>query len=113
MRSNDLIFGFGNDIPFFSFIHQLLFWRLKQFYPDLRMGALDYFCSSLHVYEKHFTLVDEAIAARPGEDIDINLPPIFPYTLDSCKEANTVLRDITQGTAESETLKYLMEVRNS
>ena len=61
MRSNDLIYGFCYDFPFFSLIQQKLTEELKNTYPNLELGANIHTASSLHVYEKHFKMIEEII----------------------------------------------------
>lgn len=63
MRSSDAIFGLGNDLPFFSLVQEMVFCYLRQ---DPRclvngLGPLTIFSSSLHVYERHFEML-EALA---------------------------------------------------
>jgi len=62
MRSQDAWFGFGSDIPCFSFIHEMIYVVLKNKYNDLEYG--DYFHSvdSFHVYEKHFDMIKKISA---------------------------------------------------
>jgi thymidylate synthase len=57
MRSQDLIYGFCYDIVWFSFVHQLLWLRLKQMYSDLLLGPCIYHIADLHVYERHFDMI--------------------------------------------------------
>jgi len=57
MRSQDAIFGMGNDAPAFSFIHEMMFNLLKDQYPDLRYGKYCHFADSFHVYERHFKMM--------------------------------------------------------
>lgn len=57
MRSQDAIFGMGNDAPAFSFIHELLLNVLRQTYPDLKCGSYHQFVDSFHVYERHFDMI--------------------------------------------------------
>lgn len=57
MRSQDAIFGMGNDAPAFSFVHEMLYAVLKDSYPDLQLGEYHHFADSLHIYERHFSMV--------------------------------------------------------
>lgn len=67
MRSNDLIFGLSNDIPFFSIVQELVLAsinRIRAKDPALKglpqperfvlMGHLTHNAGSLHVYERHY-----------------------------------------------------------
>ena len=66
MRSQDAIFGLGNDAPAFSFIHEMMFNALKEKYPDLEHGWYTHFADSFHVYERHFEMLDKII--EEGEE---------------------------------------------
>jgi thymidylate synthase len=57
MRSQDAVFGMGNDAPCFSFIHEMVFVYLKEVYPELGLGTYYHTADSFHVYERHFDLV--------------------------------------------------------
>jgi thymidylate synthase len=61
MRSNDLILGTPTDIAFFCLLQEQMFQHLRKHYPKLEMGTYTHISHSLHVYEKHFTLVDEML----------------------------------------------------
>lgn len=54
MRSQDAIFGLGNDVPFFSLVQELTLNLLPKKYS---MGNLTVFVDSLHVYERHFDML--------------------------------------------------------
>lgn len=62
MRSNDLIFGFSNDLPFFSIVQELVKELVNQHsrHKDNRigMGHLTHNAGSLHVYERHYGKLD-------------------------------------------------------
>ena len=75
MRSQDAIYGFGNDIPTFSFIHEMLLNSLQEFYPELQYGLYHHSVDSFHIYEKHFKMIESII--NDDEFIDISCPEIF------------------------------------
>lgn len=54
MRSNDLYFGFTYDIPFFTFVQEMLYIKLLTFYPTLKMGTYVHNVGSLHMYARDF-----------------------------------------------------------
>ncbi len=58
MRSQDAIFGMGNDAPAFSFIHEMVQCALLDVYPDLRLGRYHHSADSFHVYDRHFSMLD-------------------------------------------------------
>lgn len=64
MRSQDAIFGMGNDAPAFSFVQEMVYVMLKEAYPDLQMGEYHHFADSLHIYEKHFKMVEQILEDR-------------------------------------------------
>lgn len=59
MRSQDFVFGAGNDLPFFVFVQHELLMRLKEVYPNLEMGTITTHCGSLHIYERHFEMLNK------------------------------------------------------
>lgn len=59
MRSQDAIYGMGNDIPSFSFIHEMMWLTLKEKYPELEYGNYFHSSDSFHIYEKHFQMLSE------------------------------------------------------
>jgi len=61
MRSNDLIFGLGNDFPFFSYLQIRLLKELNEDGLKLKLGYNIHTVGSLHVYEKHFPMIDNII----------------------------------------------------
>jgi thymidylate synthase len=62
MRSQDGIFGMGNDAPAFSVVHEMLYNVLLDKYPDLKYGEYFHIADSFHVYEKHFSMIDRFTA---------------------------------------------------
>lgn len=67
MRSNDIFYGLTFDAPFFSFLQQSVFLKLKETYPDLELGMYYHFADNVHYYERHFDLADQIKA----EDIKV------------------------------------------
>ena len=60
MRSNDLILGTPIDVPFFCLLQMQMLNLLKQYaYPDLELGTYTHIAHSLHIYERHFQLIEE------------------------------------------------------
>ncbi len=76
MRSNDCIFGLGNDLPFFSILHEMVYVVLKDLmYPNLKYGNYTHYVNSLHVYERHFNMLKKIVLL--DEDMtDVNCPKI-------------------------------------
>ncbi len=77
MRSNDLILGTPTDIAFFCLLQQQMLRLLKSTYPDLELGSYTHTVDSLHIYERHFSLVtemlSESFAPLTYPTLDINL----------------------------------------
>jgi thymidylate synthase len=62
MRSNDLIFGLCNDLPaFVSFFKKVLdkLNSYKEF--DLKMGDYTHMVNSLHVYKRHYEMINKLV----------------------------------------------------
>ena len=57
MRSNDVVFGYKNDLYWHKFVYNSLMFNLTQFYPELESTNILWNAGSLHVYERHFDLV--------------------------------------------------------
>jgi thymidylate synthase len=61
MRSNDVILGFMTDFTFFNMLHQQVFLHLKKYYPELEMGSYTHTSHSMHLYAKHYELVEKML----------------------------------------------------
>lgn len=60
MRSNDAIFGLANDVPAFSFIHEMMYVYVRDvYYNDLQIGKYTHFTNSMHIYERHFEMANK------------------------------------------------------
>ncbi len=73
MRSNDIFYGLTFDAPFFAFLQQSVYLKLKETYPELELGMYYHFADNLHYYERHFDLADQIKA----EDIDATKEATF------------------------------------
>lgn len=69
MRSNDLVYGFGNDFPFFSYLQQRLLKELNESGLELELGQNIHTAGSLHVYEKHYKMLEKIIESYESSDI--------------------------------------------
>jgi len=56
MRSNDLIYGFSYDFPFFSFLQNKI---AKELNVDI--GKNIHTAASMHVYERHFKMLENIV----------------------------------------------------
>jgi len=61
MRSNDVVLGFMTDWAFFSVLHYHVCLHMKEYYPTLRMGSYTHISHSMHLYEKHYDLVEKML----------------------------------------------------
>lgn len=61
MRSNDIIFGMTNDVFCFSMIYRMVFAILCEddAYKDLRPGRYVHLVDSMHVYDRHFAMIEQ------------------------------------------------------
>jgi thymidylate synthase len=69
MRSNDVIFGFCNDLFTFALFHQLMFNSLqaRQGHPmDLQLGEYHHHAGSMHIYERHYEMAEKIM--KDGAD---------------------------------------------
>ena len=74
MRSNDAIFGMTNDVFCFSQLHQMVYWALKEKGLDIELGEYCHNVGSLHVYERHFSMLTQLVAARGDDRYDVEMP---------------------------------------
>lgn len=72
MRSQDAIYGMCNDVPTFSFIHEMMLETLKQSFPNLKCGNYYHSVDSFHVYEKHFDMLNKLGQILYSKNIDEN-----------------------------------------
>lgn len=63
MRSNDIIYGFTNDAFCFGNLYNFVLAILKYNMPSLRAGKYTHMSNSMHVYEKHFSMIEDIVAA--------------------------------------------------
>ena len=71
MRSQDAVFGMGNDAPCFSYIHEMIYVAVRDTaYPDLEMGHYHHTADSFHVYERHFEVMEKIAAGDNYIPID-------------------------------------------
>lgn len=94
MRSQDAIFGMGNDAPFFSMLMELMYWTLvRGGMNDLQLGTYHHSADSFHVYEKHYKMLDQILADPVvSDDFHERCPVMSPLTPISLK----LLRDNRQ-----------------
>ncbi len=75
MRSSDAVFGMGNDVPCFTWTQELMLNLLKKRFPTLNMGRYCHMSDSMHVYERHFMMVND-ICETPHDRSPVGEPRI-------------------------------------
>lgn len=58
MRSNDVVFGYKNDYAWQERVTEHLYNELCLTYPTLKKGGILWNAGSIHIYERHFYLID-------------------------------------------------------
>lgn len=62
MRSNDVVFGYRNDYAWQKHVQEQLYLDLKSLeYHELQMGEIVWNAASLHIYERHYPLLEKFI----------------------------------------------------
>ena len=61
MRSNDIIYGFCNDVFNFALFQQLMLNELKLIYPNLELGSYYHHAGSFHLYDMHYKMRDNIL----------------------------------------------------
>ena len=62
MRSQDAMYGFYNDLPFFQLVFDIYWFLLKDRSPGLIRGFLNLHVDSFHVYERHFETLRDIVS---------------------------------------------------
>lgn len=74
MRSNDVVFGLTNDAFAFWQLAEFVFVRLLRVHPDLIRGSYTHIADSLHVYERHFDMLDRILRHPVMDTIEVPRP---------------------------------------
>lgn len=61
MRSNDAVFGYKNDLPWQMYALNQVYNALKETYRKLTIGPIIWQTFSLHVYSRHYNLIEDYI----------------------------------------------------
>lgn len=92
MRSNDAIWGMTNDVACFSLIHEIIHIMVKSHLPDVNMGYYCHKVDSLHVYERHFDMLEQLVKEGKKGFYKINIPRILNY-----EEINQLQEHLVEG----------------
>ncbi|HRU10621.1 MAG TPA: thymidylate synthase [Thermoanaerobaculia bacterium] len=76
MRSNDVVFGLTNDAFCFSQIAEFAYQKLLQWHPNLLRGEYVHIADSLHVYERHFEMLERILESPKWSPIDVPRPTL-------------------------------------
>lgn len=78
MRSNDVIYGFTNDAFCFSCLYELMYGVLKRHLPSLQRGICTHFTNSMHVYERHFDMIERIVDDGVDAYTPVSVPELDP-----------------------------------
>lgn len=81
MRSNDWWHGFCNDSVFFMMLQRMAHVLLRHQYPKLKLGTYFHNVGSLHIYERHFPVLD-AICKTPTMNVPLTFDDFIPMPKD-------------------------------
>jgi thymidylate synthase len=113
MRSQDAVYGMGNDAPAFSILQEIILQKLRfHKYPNLQLGTYHHTSDSFHVYERHYAMLEELVAEDVG--FDWIQPGVGVPYIQSSDEVDYMLTDMHNGVEpapEYPFAKWLLEVR--
>jgi len=79
MRSSDVILGLAYDVPAFTVFQELLALQLtKELGRPIGLGTYTHLSASLHVYERHFKMVEKILDEDKKQDYRnvLEMPPM-------------------------------------
>lgn len=74
-RSSDAIFGYKGDKFWMDYVANKLHQELLVTYPDLQLGPLVWNAGSIHIYERHFHLIEKNLPSneiRNNNHLDVS-----------------------------------------
>ena len=103
MRSNDAILGFATDFTFFNVLHQHACLHLKKYYPELEMGPYTHISHSMHLYEKHYGLVEDMLSKSftPDRTPTMNTPIVDETGSFDVAKYPQIHKMVVEGTKEN------------
>ena len=76
MRSSDVIFGLGTDIPTFAFLYRLVFGSLiNRVHHPINIGTITILAMSSHIYARHYDRVVNILA----DGVQGYTPEVMPW----------------------------------
>lgn len=85
MRSSDVILGLSYDVPAFTIFQELLAKQLsRELGMEIDVGTYTHLSASLHIYERHFKMVEKILDEDKKQDYQNilempnmpNMPPV-------------------------------------
>lgn len=64
LRSSDAIMGLQFNVPWWSLVHQQMYWRIHDAYPSVKLGSITAFISSSHIYENKWELAGKMLSSE-------------------------------------------------
>lgn len=100
MRSNDIILGLATDVAFFTVLQQQMLYDLRKYgeennkeeFKNLKLGRYTHLDHSLHLYQRHFGMVDEMLKY---DFINVEMPTL-DYPLVMFEENKVVPSHLTK-----------------
>lgn len=83
MRSNDIIYGFTNDVFQFTMIQEMIMHLLRAAdskFADLQLGYYMHNAGSMHIYEKHFEMGRKILEEQ--DPVQYNMIPMDAFNAD-------------------------------
>jgi thymidylate synthase len=74
MRSSDVIFGLGTDIPTFACLYRLVYGLLRGFGLPVCTGMMTITSMSSHIYKKHWKMAENMIFEGDGGFTHVSMP---------------------------------------
>lgn len=81
MRSTDLVLGYCNDVFQFTMFQEMVYNELQNVYPELEIGEYTLFTTSLHIYERHFSMMDNYECDIENEERNNKLSEYSDFSL--------------------------------
>ena len=107
MRSSDLILGIAYDIPAFTIFQELLAREL-----GVGIGEYTHMSNSLHIYERHFEMVEEMLHPeniRVAQQLHNVGGPMLPMPTDPPTSRLYAIEDHIRSAISVDTVNYLIE----